>query len=615
MTLLRAPFLMFMTVLFGLPAVHKQTKVSNLADSVANLGYIKNQIYYTSPYDFIRYDINYLEWKNPTAIEPLFIALKNSQLRKVRIVHIGDSHVQADIFTGTIRNRMQDAFGVGGRGMIFPYACAKTHAAYDYQTSEYGAWESTKNIVLVPTLDLGLSGATIRTTQPGSGFKVYFNNFAYPVENRILKIYCKKHVGSYDLQVKYATGEEPIILSVSADTTLPYIALVLPKRLEFLDVSVLKRTQDQSSFELYGVALETLPNTGVVYNSVGINGAAFSSILKQTLMPEQLKEMKPDAVVLDIAGNEYFSSGLKPEDFETKMRATIKMIREGAPNATIIVSCSQDMFRYGYNLADCKPAADLARKIAFDMNCVFYNYYEVAGGQYVMQKWLNNQLANYDRVHLTYKGYVIKGELFFSAMMRSYYHLLTGKITSPTLADSLPLGVFKPNDGKVPTAVVVNESPLKGIGTPVQNNGYAPAPVNPTPAPTYTPPQPTVKAGAKKIIYTVKQGDNLGFIAQNHKVGVNEIMAWNGLGSTLIKVGQQLVIYVDPGFTPTSGGITAPIPPKPVASTGGKVVHTVVNGESLWTIANKYKTTVDAIKKLNGLKTDKLSIGQKLVVK
>ena len=43
--------------------------------------------------------------------------------------------------------------------------------------------------------------------------------------------------------------------------------------------------------------------------------------------------------------------------------------------------------------------------------------------------------------------------------------------------------------------------------------------------------------------------------------------------------------------------------------------HTVAKGETLWGIAQKYKTTVAKLKELNGLKSDVIQIGQKLRVK
>src|SRR6056297_2082300 len=49
--------------------------------------------------------------------------------KKIEILHIGDSHIQADFFTGRIRSRLQEFFpgSIGARGIIFPYNLAATN--------------------------------------------------------------------------------------------------------------------------------------------------------------------------------------------------------------------------------------------------------------------------------------------------------------------------------------------------------------------------------------------------------------------------------------------------------------------------------------------------------
>ena len=50
-------------------------------------------------------------------------------------------------------------------------------------------------------------------------------------------------------------------------------------------------------------------------------------------------------------------------------------------------------------------------------------------------------------------------------------------------------------------------------------------------------------------------------------------------------------------------------------SLGDIIVHKVISGDSLWSLANKYNTTIDDIKKLNNLVSDLLIVGQELQVK
>ena len=61
--------------------------------------------------------------------------------------------------------------------------------------------------------------------------------------------------------------------------------------------------------------------------------------------------------------------------------------------------------------------------------------------------------------------------------------------------------------------------------------------------------------GTTELIYTVKSGDVLGRIASWYKVSVNELMAWNGLGSTRLSIGQKLKVYVKDALVSTYKGV------------------------------------------------------------
>ena len=99
--------------------------------------------------------------------------------------------------------------------------------------------------------------------------------------------------------------------------------------------------------------------------------------------------------------------------------------------------------------------------------------------------------------------------------------------------------------------------------------------------------------------YTVKSGDTLYKIANQFGVTVNEIISSNNLNSTSLQIGQVLTI-------PT----TTTQPP----INENYINYTVQSGDSLWLIANRYNTTVNQIKELNNLTSNNLSIGQVLKI-
>ena len=120
-------------------------------------------------------------------------------------------------------------------------------------------------------------------------------------------------------------------------------------------------------------------------------------------------------------------------------------------------------------------------------------------------------------------------------------------------------------------------------------------------------------AGPSFETYTVKKGDNLWTIARRSNVSLNELYAANGLDTTsILSIGQQLQIPVE-GSTVT---VTAPSPDtyQPTSFNQGSTEYIVKRGDSLSKIANQFDTSVRAIKAANGLSSDLIRVGDKLVV-
>lgn len=121
-------------------------------------------------------------------------------------------------------------------------------------------------------------------------------------------------------------------------------------------------------------------------------------------------------------------------------------------------------------------------------------------------------------------------------------------------------------------------------------------------------------AGTTKVYYTVRSGDALGSIAAKYHVYISDIKRWNKLSSNTIRVGQRLVIYKKGGSTvaTSSTSKTKPTTTTPKATPN---VYYVRSGDSLWTISQKFPgLTVDKIKKLNGLTSNGIKVGQKLIL-
>ncbi|MCS7087002.1 MAG: hypothetical protein NZ534_13090, partial [Bacteroidia bacterium] len=193
---------------------------------------------YSCKYPFVRYERNYWEWKRDEAVAPFFEALLQTDRRKLRVVHIGDSHVQADVYTGHVRNRLQELFGAGGRGMIFPYAAAKTHSAYDYLTFCAGVWDYARNVHPVHKYPVGVSGVTISTTKPGSWVKIVFNEAYRDADSRKLGLLTSETTS--DFRLVWPGGDS--VISPQTSTTV----LTLPVSPKSLEIRVEARNARQT---------------------------------------------------------------------------------------------------------------------------------------------------------------------------------------------------------------------------------------------------------------------------------------------------------------------------------------------------------------------------------
>ncbi|TXE19112.1 LysM peptidoglycan-binding domain-containing protein [Psychroserpens burtonensis] len=126
-------------------------------------------------------------------------------------------------------------------------------------------------------------------------------------------------------------------------------------------------------------------------------------------------------------------------------------------------------------------------------------------------------------------------------------------------------------------------------------------------------PLPQLFDAKSKTRYRVRSGDYLGKIARKFGVRVSQIKQWNGLRGNNLKIGQRLTIY--PRKPNTSSGKAAASTPKKVINTEGKSTYKVREGDSLWSISQKFPgVSVQNIKEWNDISGNKLKIGTTLVV-
>ena len=143
--------------------------------------------------------------------------------------------------------------------------------------------------------------------------------------------------------------------------------------------------------------------------------------------------------------------------------------------------------------------------------------------------------------------------------------------------------------------------------------------------------------GKTKLIYTVQEGDNLGFISGWYNVSLSDLRYWNNIYRNTIRIGQKLVVYVDPKKSEYYSKISSmtlaekqalagkPVPTNTVSASsatayetdGEYIVHTVRNGDTIWDIVKMYdNVTSTQVLSLNNISDPgKIQVGQRLKIK
>ena len=110
------------------------------------------------------------------------------------------------------------------------------------------------------------------------------------------------------------------------------------------------------------------------------------------------------------------------------------------------------------------------------------------------------------------------------------------------------------------------------------------------------------------IVHKVAPKETLYSISRTYQVSLDDIKQWNNLTDNSLSIGQELIIRKSPSSRPQ------PVlhdQPQPIARSG---VHTVGQGQTLFSIARQYEVTVDQLREWNQLGGSELKVGQTLYV-
>jgi hypothetical protein len=358
---------------------------------------------------------------NPAKLYPFFArlsSLKDSSEKIVSIVHIGDSHIQADFLSGTVRSRLQNFFGNAGRGLIFPYQLAQSNAPSDIGSSSNTRWSFNRIAHPEIPIDGGVSGFVIQTNNPQAHFTISLKDMK-GVEQGFNRM---KIFASQDATTEWVLRTDEEILLEPVDSGSAF-HVQLKEQISTAHLS-LKAFEENASF--YGVSLEN-SKPGILYHTIGVNGARFDHYNGAQLFWQQLPELKADLYIISLGTNEAQASSVNAEKFKTEMQALFDRLKKISPNASLLFTTAPDSYKKGRSNATLKQVNELIALFCDQNQIPIWNLYKASNGFGSAYSWNMRKLMSRDKVHFTADGYRLQGNLFFNAFAKCYNDFLSMK--------------------------------------------------------------------------------------------------------------------------------------------------------------------------------------------
>ena len=385
-----------------------------LLDSIQpNLGTLiheeYNQLYYADSSAGFNAFINKLD------------SLYRGEEDRIHIMHIGGSHIQADLYPNKLREYLRN-MGPGyesPRGLVFPYRLAGTNNPLNYSiTGNREKWKRFRSPVKSDSASWGITGITVRLEAFSDTLLIRANN-----KNQTLKPY-------YFNKIRILTDSDTAIYNLEiADSRVRIVSDSLMAAFAIREYTLSDTLQTatliiryndstyQGKFNLMGIELVN-PNPGVQYTSIGVNGASFESWARCGLFEQQLKFYKPDLFIVSIGTNDAYTTTFDSEKFRDAYKAMLEMVKNTNPHCALMLTVPNDSYyRRKAPNKNTRIQQEIIHSLAKEYHAVVWDFYAVMGGFGSSQRWYLRKLMPRDRVHFTTTGYSLKADLLLKALV------------------------------------------------------------------------------------------------------------------------------------------------------------------------------------------------------
>ncbi len=382
-----------------------------------------------SAYPFLHQDANRIELNGAdwSSLSDLFAQAADTV---INIVHIGDSHIQAEGSTSPTRRLLQQRYGNAGRGLIIPFRMAGTNQPLDYTITSDTPFTSSRLLKTPWSTDMGFTGIATRPDSPEAHISISLKGNSAGSDFSGIRI--------------FYSGTAPEVTNVASSAFTDLIYTITPAN-GYLDINLFEPVTSADitimhfgQLTIYGYELlNTRP--GVIYSAIGNNGATYSTYNNLPSVGTGIAPMHPQLVILSLGTNEAFGK-VSDATMYSDIDALVNDIMRANPQAQILLTtpseCQRTVSRrvrrkkrrkgrryYTVRSRQVNANIPRLRQVVLDYGrdhgIATYDWYDVAGGAGSSSRWVAASLMGKDHIHNTWAGYDLQGNLLYDAIIET----------------------------------------------------------------------------------------------------------------------------------------------------------------------------------------------------
>lgn len=381
-------------------------------------------------YPFLNLEKNKIDfYGDTTEFNSFFEKLDDIVLKgdgQVNVLHMGGSHVQGGTLSHTMRTNLQSIVpGLKGqRGLLFPFALAKTNNPWNYVVKKRGNWEGARVSVSNHHSNWGVSGVSATTYSVNSGATIYAREESDKLSFERVRIFYDQCECSFSPKVN-----NPGLVSTHIDSAGSYMEFAFDQAQDTLYFGLEMTDSTQGQFILQGMQFLS-DEPSIVYNPVGVNGAKTSDYLRSQAFPEQVKMIAADLVIFGIGINDAntYAKKFNQREYESNYLELIKILRVANPDVSILFMTNNDSyFQKRYPNPNAYKVRDAMINVAKKVDGAVWDLFEIMGGFDSIRFWEAYGIASADKIHFKREGYQLQADLLFTALRKSYGDYLSAR--------------------------------------------------------------------------------------------------------------------------------------------------------------------------------------------